>query len=196
MNLKIVGLTKSFKNTRIFDNFSYSFESSGLYVVSAKSGAGKTTFLRIICGLDKEYSGKVIKKDGCRVSMVFQEYRLFPTLSALENITMLYESVPDIDIKAKEMLSRLGFKDEEMELRPVELSGGMKQRVSLARALLSDADILLLDEPTKELDKELSDLVYSLISDFAEHSLVILVTHENLPEALQIKDTIKLESLH
>lgn len=179
MSLKIQNLTKRFGKKMIFSDLSYCFAHKGLYVLRGKSGIGKTTLLRIIAGLDKDYSGEIIGGGIGQVSFAFQEYRLFPQLSALENVMLASEDNSDSDkIKATDLLTRLGFLPEDMKLLPSELSGGMKQRVSLARAFLKNAPILLLDEPTKELDPLLCERVCEIIRDIAQNRLVILVTHK------------------
>ena len=179
MTLEIKDLSKSFGKKVVLSNFSYTFTEKGIFAIKGDSGVGKTTLLRIISGIDKKYTGLVMGGGIGNVSLSFQEYRLFPTLSALENITeAVWEKPGEAEKrKASEMLKTLGFSQSELTLYPEELSGGMKQRVSLARALLRDAPILLLDEPTKELDRDLALTVLDLIKDEAEKRLVIMVTH-------------------
>ena len=179
MSLKIHDLSKNFGRKTILTGFSYDFSDTGVYILRGKSGIGKTTLLRIIAGLDKEYSGNVSGGGIGNVSFAFQEYRLFPELSALENVMLAKPNNNDADRNsAIEMLTQLGFSSADMNLIPSELSGGMKQRVSLARAFLKNTPILLLDEPTKELDALLCDRVCKIIIEIAETRLVILVTHK------------------
>nr|MBE6544767.1 ABC transporter ATP-binding protein [Oscillospiraceae bacterium] len=181
MKLKIMNLNKSFDGKILLRDFSYSFDDTGIYAVIGESGAGKTTLLRMIAGLEKEYSGSIIGGGIGQVSMAFQEYRLFPQLNALENVIFAISDKKDkaeLD-KAQKMLSRLGFNEKDMQLLPDELSGGMRQRVSLARAFLKKSPILLLDEPTKELDKENAEAVLDLIRETAKDRLVIFVSHNS-----------------
>jgi len=179
MTLRIESLKKAFGEKQIFSDFSYSFTDKGLYVIKGDSGIGKTTLLRIISGIDKKFTGSIFGGGYENVSVSFQEYRLFSQLTALENITeAVWEKPDDSNVSAaKEMLFRLGFSQEEIALFPHELSGGMKQRVSLARAFLKKAPILILDEPTKELDPALRDIVTDMIKSKAERRLVLMVTH-------------------
>lgn len=181
MKLKIMNLNKSFDGKILLQDFSYSFEDTGIYAVIGESGAGKTTLLRMISGLEKEYSGSIIGGGIGQVSMAFQEYRLFPQLSALENVVFAISDKKDKAEfnRAQKMLSRLGFSEKDMQLLPDELSGGMRQRVSLARAFLKKSPILLLDEPTKELDKENAEAILDLIREAAKDRLVILVSHNS-----------------
>ena len=176
MRLSIINLSKKFDKKSIFENFSCSFDDKGIYALSGESGIGKTTLLRIIAGLDKDYRGKVEGGGIGKVSYAFQEYRLFPELNALENV-FFANSDKKNEAEAKKMLIRLGFNEADLLLMPNELSGGMKQRVSLARAFLKDSPILLLDEPTKELDPVNIDAVLELIKENAAQRLVIIVSH-------------------
>lgn len=174
MKLSVKIEEKSFENKLIFENFSYDFDECGLYALVAESGRGKTTLLRLIAGLDKKFKGEISGGGFENVSVCFQEYRLFPALSAIENVTEASGASYD---EAEKMLLGLGFKKEELDLRPAELSGGMKQRVSLSRAFLKKSPILLLDEPTKELDSELKKVLYDLIISESKTRLVIFVSH-------------------
>ncbi len=179
MALSIKKLTKAFGEKVILSDFSYDFSDKGIYIISGNSGSGKTTLLRIIAGLDKEYLGEVIGGGFDNVSYAFQEYRLFPMLTALKNLTVaVYDEPNDNDIlSASSLLSRLKFTESDMELFPRELSGGMKQRVSFARAVLKNAPILILDEPTKELDSEVCQIIREIIMEESEKRLVLVVTH-------------------
>lgn len=176
--LKIEELTKKFDNKVLFNNFSYTFECNGCYALIGESGIGKTTLLRMISGLDKDYTGKISCDNG-KFAFAFQEYRLFPELTALQNVVFAISNTNnEADCKnATKMLHKLGLTTDEMKLLPHELSGGMKQRVSLARAFLYDADILLLDEPTKELDAVNAKTVRHIISKLSKNKLVIIVSH-------------------
>ena len=155
-----------------------------MYIITAKSGVGKTTLLRIIAGLDTDFHGEVTGGGPTNVSYAFQEYRLFDSLNALRNICEISfkEKNTENQFEAVQMLLRFGFTKEETHLFPRALSGGMKQRVSLARAFLKKSPILLLDEPDKELDESLLSTLYTLISEEAEKRLVLLVTHRDLTQ--------------
>ena len=179
MSLLLKNIYKSYGEKFVISNLSYEFPTVGIVAITGASGTGKTTLLRIISGLERNFSGEVIKKEDTRISFAFQEHRLFPNLTALENIVdIVYDSPNDEEITfAKNMLSELGFSERDMSLYPSELSGGMKQRVSLARAFSRSHDILLLDEPTKELDGDLVRRVLEIIKDISRTRLVIIVTH-------------------
>lgn len=177
--LEIKNLSKSFDGKTLFGNFNLSFKDKGVYAIVGESGIGKTTLLRMIAGLDNDYTGEIVGGGTKKVSFAFQEYRLFPWLSAIDNVIFAISDRKDEAVykKAYDMLLTLGFSESDMNLTPSELSGGMKQRVSIARAMLFDRPILLLDEPTKELDPGNSDIVRSLILEESRRRLVILVTH-------------------
>ncbi len=179
VEIKVENLNKSFGEKTLFRDFSYNFTSPAIYAITGESGCGKTTLLRIISGLDTDYSGSIITSG--KISFCFQEHRLFPTLTALENISeVLYENPSEYNVKqASDFLLSLGLTENDLSLYPRQMSGGMKQRVSIARALLSEADVLLLDEPTKELDSHHREIVRNELRRLSEDKLIILVTHSD-----------------
>ena len=197
MSLSLKGIKKAFGEKNIFDGFSYDFSDTGLYLIKGDSGIGKTTLLRIISGIDKNFTGSITGGGIKNVSFAFQEYRLFPQLNMLENLTKaVYEKATENDVlKAKNILLSLGFSENDFHLFPNELSGGMKQRVSLARAFLRKTPILLLDEPTKELDETLCKNVRALISKESESRLVIMVSHSEADMELLNPVKIDLNSI-
>ena len=177
MALTLTNLSVSFGEKSVIHNLSYSFPEHGCELITGESGSGKTTLLRLIAGLAKPDEGKI--SGGKNVSFAFQEYRLFPSLSAAENVAVAV-SLQKKDLSfAVEMLMQLGFTKEETALYPDALSGGMKQRVSLARAFLKSAPVLLLDEPFKELDPALAEKVAEIIRAQAEWRLVLLSAHSD-----------------
>lgn len=195
MTLRIKDLTKSFGKKTLFRDFTYSFNDTGIYAVTGESGAGKTTLLRIISGLDNDYSGIVIGGGAGNVSYCFQEHRLFPSLTAIENLTQIAFKTKNKENEenAKKLLTRLKFSESDMLLYPNELSGGMRQRVAFARAVLKKSKILILDEATKELDSALRDTVLKIITEEAKRRLVIFVTHKNEEIDLLNAETVNLK---
>ena len=177
MILKLNNLSKSFSGKEIFTNLSHTFDEKGLCFIRGESGVGKTTLLRIIAGLDSDYTGTVENGGIKNVSFMFQEYRLFPTLSALKNASISNGSTEE---SALALLTRLGFEDDDIKKKPRELSGGMKQRVAFVRAVLKNAPVLILDEPTKELDTDTVKIMLDIIKEEAKKRLVITVTHDDL----------------
>lgn len=181
MSLKLVSISKSFGEKLLFRDFTFSFDNAGLYVLTGKSGIGKTTLLRIISGLDKEYEGEVLGGGIKNVSYCFQEHRLFPQLSALSNVTEVsFANNGNGDLSAaRTLLLRLQLTESDLNLLPNELSGGMRQRVAFARAVLRKSPILLLDEPTKELDEKTKAAVMEVIEEESKKRTVIMVTHDS-----------------
>lgn len=170
----------------VFENLSVEIPDSGITAVIAPSGVGKTTFLRLVAGLEKPDAGEVeIAKKDARVGFVFQEQRLLPWYSALENIRAVCTVYED---DAVALLAELGIGEELYSKRPGELSGGQRQRVCLARALLFDPDILLLDEPFSGLDEENREIIVKKVKEFAEKRPVVLVSH--IKEDINIADKV------
>lgn len=151
------------------------------------SGCGKTSLLRLIAGLIKPAEGSVsIHTD--RISCLFQEPRLLPWLTAEENVnTVLSDSAVTLP-EARKWLEAVGLK-AAIKKHPHELSGGMQQRVSLARALAYHGDILLLDEPLKGLDAETKSDMIDLINTYATGKALILATHDT-EEAAALTDAL------
>ena len=185
-SLILKNVTKTFDEKTLFDGLSYTFPARGLYLILGESGGGKTTLLRIIAGLDTNHTGTVEGGGLSAVSMAFQEHRLLPARSALRNVAevLLAENLSRTDAEAQARLAllSLGYPEADFGLRPAALSGGMRQRVSLARAFAAHRPILLLDEPEKELDEALRDRLYTRICEEAAQRLVLVVTHT--PERL------------
>lgn len=180
MSLEIHNVTKYFGEQCVLSDFSYSFPDRGLFYLTGDSGRGKTTLLRIIAGLDRDFTGSVTGNASC--SLLFQDKRLFSNLTALENVAIINEKRgcdrAAVREAAAELLLSMKFTEEDLSKRPQALSGGMQQRTAIARAVFYPADILLLDEPFKELDKQNRDILSAVIIREAEKRLVIGVSHE------------------
>lgn len=146
-------------------------QEPGVVALLGASGRGKTTFLRLMMGLLPEVEGVISGLDGKRISVVFQEDRLLPWLSAKENIAIIC----DDEKRVNEILNNMELEDVAHKY-PKELSGGMQRRVALARALAFGGDILLLDEPFKGLDDDLKTRIIARIKD--SFPLMILATHD------------------
>ena len=167
-------ISKSYGENQVINNLSFEIPDGGKAFVTGESGAGKTTLLRLISGIEKPDSGRLYGYDREDISFVFQEARLFPWESALQNVTApVGRGYTD---EAIGLLSALGLGDDISKL-PGELSGGMRQRVSLARALLYDKKILLLDEPFSSLDGEMKKKAAALIKERSADKTVLLVSH-------------------
>ena len=179
--LTLTSLTKRFEDKCLFTDLSFQFPATGLFLLLGESGTGKTTLLRMIAGLDTDYIGTIDGGGKKNVSMAFQEHRLLPSLSAIANVTEALRPTglnkSSIEAVAENALLSVGFPQADFKARPAALSGGMRQRVSLARAFAVNRPILLLDEPEKELDGQLRDLLYKAIEAGKKDRLVIVTTH-------------------
>ena len=161
--------------------------NTGVTAVMGKSGVGKTTLIRLLAGLIKPDSGNV-ESSFERISVKFQEPRLFEWLTVYENVTAASGNKNDADQVANYWLNAVGLQND-MDKFPTELSGGMAQRASLARALAYGGDLLLLDEPFSAVDDSTKDMLLSLITEYAKTHAVLLVTHAR-EEALALNAAI------
>jgi len=150
------------------------------------SGQGKTTLLKALLGLIRPQSGSVSVQG--KVACVFQEPRLLPTRTAVENVNSVLSDHSETMSTALEWLSKVDMSDAAHHY-PSELSGGMQQRVAIARALAYGGDILLLDEPLKELDAELHAKMLSLLQRESAGKTLLLVTHV-ASDARVLADTV------
>ncbi len=185
MSLTISNLNKHFGDNYLIKNFNFCFPSTGLFIIRGASGIGKTTLLRIIAGIDKEYSGDITGGGIKNVSFMFQEYRLFPSITSLENALIGTDNRQESARDAVELLEKLKFNPSDFGKKINQLSGGMKQRISFVRSLLKKSPVLLLDEPTKELNSEIVDEMLDIIEKEAERRLVLLVSHEDLSKKIK-----------
>ncbi|MBE6576564.1 MAG: ABC transporter ATP-binding protein [Ruminococcaceae bacterium] len=168
--LILKNVTVKFDKQTVLDNFCFSFDDKKVHALTGTSGIGKTTLINAIAGLVR-YQG-TITHSYKKVGYIFQEPRLFPWMTALENV----ECVCDDKQKAREYLNLL--LPDSADKYPNELSGGMKQRVSIARALAYEPDLLLLDEPFKGLDEDTKKSVISVVSEYLTDKTAILITHD------------------
>lgn len=174
--LEAKNISKLFDGKKVLDDFTHSFRKGTVTAIMGTSGCGKTTLLNILMGLVKPDSGKVVPDKGYRKAAVFQENRLCENLSASANIRLVTgKRISDKEIQQALCEVRLnGCADKPAK----ELSGGMKRRVALLRALLSEYDVLFLDEPFKGLDSETKTAVMEYTKRCIKDRTVILVTHD------------------
>lgn len=170
MPIVISGLSKAFGEKQVLENFSCTLPAPGLTALMGPSGVGKTTLFRILLGLEKPDSGVIFGMEGKTLSVVFQEDRLFPDLTVLQNAEVA-------GTNGEAWLTRLGLQSE-LSAYPQSLSGGMRRRVSIARAICRNGDVFLLDEPFQGLDKERKRDVMEIFRQLKKEKPVLLITHD------------------
>jgi len=177
--LNIQNLSFSYGKTKVLQNFNLSLAPGELLSIMGPSGCGKSTLLHLIAGLRKP-SGGTLKVNTQRISYVFQEPRLLPWLTVAQNLAAVLPNPKSGAVRIESALRLVGLTDAK-ELYPKELSGGMKIRVSLARALVYGGNLVLLDEPFSALDEDLrARLVQDLRNYFKRNAITaILVTHQS-----------------
>lgn len=174
--IKALNICKSFGENVVLNNFSHEFADGKVTAVLGKSGCGKSTLLNILMGLIPCDGGEVIRPEGCLISAVFQENRLCENLTPSANIRLV-TGKRFSKAEIAEELAKVGLSG--CENKPVrELSGGMKRRTALLRALLAEYDVLFLDEPFKGLDEDTKKTVMNYCKEKTEGKTVILVTHD------------------
>ena len=200
MQLDHVNFTYASAAKRVLSNVSYDFEVGTFYAILGSSGAGKTTMLSLLAGLDAPTQGAVLfdgkdlattgytrhRRD--QIALVFQNYNLIDYLTPLEHLRL-------VDPKASvEDLTRLGIDEAAAKRNVLALSGGQQQRVAIGRALVSSAPVILADEPTGNLDEDTAQGVIEILRDAAheQNKCVIVVTHSRqLARAADV--TLRLE---
>ena len=183
MAIEVKNLVKEF-NTKVLDDFSFSFPEKGVVCLLGKSGCGKTTLINCIAGLEKADRGSIEGKYDSKISFVFQEDRLIPWISAKRNLLVVNEDESICD----DILEKMGLSEHKYKL-PDELSGGMRQRVAIARAVAYGGDIIFLDEPFKGIDVKTKAAVIDSVKGLIEDKLCIFITHD-LEEAMLLSDII------
>lgn len=195
MILKIEELTKRFGSRKILDSVSLEINKGEVFCLCGESGSGKTTLVRAISGLVPFDEGSVqlgetrVKALGPyprdlfgRVGVIFQDHNLFPHMTARQNVQLGLRKVrglskQDAGDRAVSEMERLGL-GHRLDAYPAELSGGERKRVAIARALAMDPLILILDEPTADLDPSRIEDVLALMADLAgKQTTMMLVTH-------------------
>ena len=185
--LEIKNVTYNYLNSRelVLSSVNQKFEIGKFYAIIGKSGAGKSTLLSLLAGLDKPQKGQIlfkgndIEKDGYsnhrknNISIVFQNYNLIDYLTPLENVRLVSKNAPET------ILFELGLDKSQKNRNVMKLSGGQQQRVAIARALVSEAPIILADEPTGNLDADTAGEIIEILKKLAKerNKCVIVVTH-------------------
>lgn len=201
--LQIKGLSKAFGNKQVIRQLDLDIPTGSILAVVGPSGGGKTTFLRILAGLEKADAGSFVldgkkmtseelKAEEQIVGVVFQDFQLFPHLSVFENITLAPKLVLKEDKalytkKVADLAKTLGI-SELLDSYPFQLSGGQKQRVALARAMAMSPKILAYDEPTSALDPALRQQVEDMILSLKKEGVTQIVVTHDLTFAKNIAD--------
>ena len=172
MSVILRDISKRYGDKRVLENLCLTFTSGKRYAVVGTSGIGKTTLLRLIAGLEKQDDGSVEMQNDPVISYAFQEPRLFPGLTVMENIRAI-----DPERDGSQLLEMLDLLHES-EHYPASLSGGMKKRAGLARALAKQADIYLIDEPTAGQDALRGADIAAAIRTYTKDSVCIVSTHD------------------
>ena len=175
--LEMKGVTLSFGGVTVLENQSLTLKENAHIALTGPSGCGKTSFLNLVAGLIKPTAGRIFTNTE-RIGYVFQEPRLLPWLTAAENVSAVLSDKKSAPQTARQWLSLVGLSEAAAGKYPAELSGGMAQRVSLARALAYDGDILLLDEPFKGLDESRRNEMIALVREHAAGKTLLLATHD------------------
>lgn len=190
--IEVRQITKRFDTLEVLRRVSLQVRQGEVFVVIGPSGGGKSTLLRCLCHLEKPEEGEIlmagrrIDKTGPepgQVGMVFQQFNLFPHLTALQNITLAPRLVrklsrPAAEVRALSLLQKMGLR-EKANARPAQLSGGQQQRLAIARSLAMDPKVMLFDEVTSALDRELVFEILSVMRQLADEGMtMVAVTHE------------------
>ena len=182
-DIRIKNISKAYGDKRVLNRISKEFPSGETTVIMGASGCGKTTLLRILLGLEMPDNGEVIGMPE-KVSVLFQEDRLCEDASAYENIALVLErkrtrAQKDAQRrKIEQEAAQVGITAEDLTQNVMELSGGMRRRIALLRALLYEADCVVLDEPFKGLDAATKQIVMQYVKEKVTGRTAFLVTHE------------------
>lgn len=177
MDIIIKDLCKKYESLTVLNNYNQVFKQGEITFLMGPSGVGKTTLIKILMGIESFDSGNIIGLKNKKISVVFQDDSLCENLSVLSNIKLVCENLSDAEIIKK--LELLDLHDCCYK-RIRELSGGMKRRVSILRAILYGFDLLIMDEPFKGLDLETKNKVIDFISLNIKGKSAIIVTHDKI----------------
>lgn len=194
VNVSYIYQTK-YQKTKALSEVNCSFERGKVYVITGKSGSGKSTFLSLLAGLDMPTEGTLtvegqdirkMNRDAYRLnraSVIYQAFHLFPLLTVMENVMFPMElqhvSTKVAKARAREYLAKVGLPETLYKKMPGMISGGEQQRVAIARAVAAGGEILLADEPTGNLDSQNEKVIVELLCKLAheDNYAVIVVTH-------------------
>lgn len=176
MDIKLCSITKQYDKNIVFQDLTITFLEGQINCLMGNSGIGKTTIMNLLLGITKPDSGNILGVNGKRFAAVFQEDRLIEHWDAIHNIKLV--CAKQISQKLIEEEFRKVCLEEYKDKPVIDLSGGMRRRVAIVRAMLAPSDIIILDEPFKGLDEELKRKVIHYIKDKTKGKTVIIVTHD------------------
>ena len=202
--LVLKNITKRFGNRVILNKINASYPSRGMFGIYGESGSGKSTLLNIISLLDNDYTGTLKinnldpKKDKINISrtigIIYQHFNLLNNLTSYENVELACSLIGINNRKAIEnTLKSVNLDKKLWHKKVINLSGGEKERVAIARAIINNPSVIVADEPTGSLDSSNSENAFTLLKKLSEKSLVVIVSH-NLD--LLNKYCLKVEEIH
>lgn len=182
MDIRLKNIHKSFTDIDIVKDFNYIFLKNKITAIIGESGIGKTTLLRMISGLDNNYSGDILNVPQS-ISYLFQENALLPWKNVYENIHFVVRDVfsdAAADIKIKQLLKLAMLKDVENKY-PLELSGGMQRRVALCRSYIYPCELMIMDEPFSGLDKKMRNKIADNFLNLVKNNTTLIIsTHDEM----------------
>ncbi len=173
--IKLENICKSFEEKLIFENLNIEIQKGEITILMGASGIGKTTILRMLMGLEFPNCGKITGLDKAKLSAVFQEDRLCENLSVKNNLKLVLNGKMDIDIK--DHLKEVGL-ETELDTKIKNLSGGMKRRVAIVRAVIYGGEVFIMDEPFKGLDFDTKQKCMDYIMNHLAKKTLIISTHD------------------
>ncbi len=194
-NISKTYTTKAKNETHALKDVSLNIAGNGMVFILGKSGSGKSTLLNLLGGLDSPTSGEIFvdgvsmkqfsKRDydayrNNYVGFIFQEFNLLADFDVRDNVALALQlsKADDVDAKVSKALEQVELNDEYLTRRVDEMSGGEKQRIAIARALIKDSKMILADEPTGNLDSATGESIWNILKDLSRERLVVVVSHD------------------